>query len=149
MKKCNDKRDTCGTIVSSSCVPYTGEIPSIIDEDNLPCIPNINDVILEMSDVIKEIKDYTSLTGINTLCLDDCNCDEDNSHLIILQGILTKLCDLIDRVKALEEANVLATKFNINLSCFNSPCINNSSNEHSLLDIISLFASELCILKNQ
>ena len=144
----SDNRTTCGTTMASSCVFYTGVIPSIVNESSLPFIPNIDDIIISISNTVKDLKSYTSLIGLEKKCLDSCNCGEENSHLNILQSMLNTLCDISTRLEALEKQDILAKKINIDLGCFNSPCINNSTNEHTLLEIIALFSNEICTLKN-
>jgi hypothetical protein len=147
-KHCIDNRDTCGTITMSSCVPYTGEDLTSIDNENLPCNPNINDIVKEIDIVIKDIQTAINVTDLDLSCLDSCIC-KDLSIKELFELLKTKLCELTDRVKILEAVDISTTKFKVDLQCFNNPCFNSSDNEYSLLEIISLLLTELCTLKNQ
>lgn len=150
MKKCKDNRDTCAQVVYSSCVRYSGEVNEIIDEDQLGCPPNINDVIEQLLEVVKTIKENTDIKEVDSSCLSDCpTCDAKDTHKDLFEYIIKALCSITDRLKTVEEIDIMSTKFNVNLSCFNNPCINNSNNEHTLIEVISLFANELCLLKNK
>lgn len=147
-KKCKDNRDTCGTIVMSSCVPYTGEELLSFDNENLPCNPNINDIVKELDSVVKTIQESINITELDKACLEECACG-DKSIKEVFELIILKLCDVIERVKVLENVDLGAVKFNVNLQCFDNPCFNASDNQYSLLEIISLLLTELCTLKNQ
>lgn len=147
MGKCLDKRYNCGTTVASACVPYTGPELDNIDEETLPCNPNINDIIEDLDGVITTIKTAINVEGIDVSCLDNCVCT-DLTIKQLFELIIEKLCDIIVRVKTLEDADISATKFTVDLSCFANPCFNSSSNEYSLIEIINLLLTELCNLKN-
>lgn len=69
MINCNDARKNCGTVVPSSCIPYTGSKPSFVDEEDFPCDVNINDVIGEISTEITTILDGEDITELNRRCL--------------------------------------------------------------------------------
>lgn len=62
-----DNRESCDIGTSSSCVGYQGYISSTINlRGNLPCRPNINDIIWEMQNISDENADYSTL---NYMCL--------------------------------------------------------------------------------
>lgn len=147
-KHCIDNRDTCGTITMSSCVPYTGPELTSIDNENLPCNPNINDIVKELDSVVKDIQTAIDITDLDKQCLEECNCN-DNTIKDVFELIIKKLCEVIERVKTLEAVDISATKFRVDLQCFDNPCFNASDSEYSLLEIISLLLTELCTLKNQ
>lgn len=149
VKNCLDKRNTCGTTVASACVPYTGPELDNVDYDTLPCNPNINDIVEDLDGVITSIKTAINIEGLELKCLEDCNCG-DLTIKETFQIIINKLCEIVDRVKSLEDqmANISTTKFTVDLSCFANPCFNSATNEYSLLEIINLLLTELCNLKN-
>lgn len=150
LTKCLDNRKNCGTSVASACVPYTGELLTSFDNNNLPCNPNINDVIKEIDILIKNIKENISVEDVNLQCLENCNCSI-NKIDELFNLLITKICELNTRITSLENTidNIGNTTFNVNLECFNNPCFNSSNNEHSLLEIINLLLIEVCQLKNK
>jgi hypothetical protein len=146
-----DNRGSCGTTVMSSCVPYTGENDfKSFDLDNLPCNPNINDIIKELDSIIKILQDATSVADVKLECFDDCICS-DLTIKELFELLIKNLCSVIDRVKTLEESyqNIGLSTFNVDLSCFNSPCFNNDNSSHTLLEIVTLLINEICQLKNK
>lgn len=149
MGKCLDKRYNCGTTVASACVPYTGPELDNIDEDTLPCNPNINDIIEDLDAVITTIKTAIDINGLSVDCLDNCVCDA-LTIKSTFEILIAQLCALIARVVTLESqvANIGTLKFQADLSCFANPCFNSSTNEYTLIEIINLLLTELCNLKN-
>ena len=147
---CLDNRKNCGTSVASACVPYTGSTLTSFDESNLPCNPNINDVIKEIDILIKDIKTEISVSAVDLQCLENCNCSV-NKVDELFNLLITKICELTTRVQTLETTieNIGSTTFAVNLGCFNNPCFNSSNTEHSLIEIINLLVSEVCQLKNK
>lgn len=66
----DDNRDTCGLLVPSSCIPYTGYISNNIKSD-VVCRPNINDILKQLQDLVDSIKitsdeNATAIAQINT-----------------------------------------------------------------------------------
>jgi len=148
--KCSDNRKNCGTVVASSCVPYTGNSLTSFANDNLPCNPNINDVIKEIDILLTTVKNEISVENVTLQCLENCNCSV-NRIDELFNLLITKICELTTRVTTLENTieNIGSTTFNVNLDCFNNPCFNSSNNEHSLIEVINLLLSEVCQLKNK
>ena len=59
-----DNRETCTTLLPSSCIPYVGYISPSIQED-ITCRPNINDIIKALQELIvkSSLGDNTTLTN--------------------------------------------------------------------------------------
>lgn len=150
MTNCFDKRDNCGTTVSSSCVPYTGSDLSSFDKEQLPCNPNLNDIVKELDSIIVTLKNATSITDVSVECLDNCNC-ETLTIKSLFEIIISKLCDTIEKVKILETSysNIGMAEINVDLSCFDNPCFNSQSNNHTILEILTLLLTEVCTLKTK
>lgn len=101
MSESTDNRETCGTQLPSSCIPFTGYISNRVKED-LPCRPNINDVLTNIQNIIDGIKDSL---GDNTALTKECfdfN-PATATQQVINQEIITKLCALKTAVEALQE----------------------------------------------
>jgi hypothetical protein len=148
--KCTDNRNTCGTVVASACVPYTGSDLTSFDVDNLPCNPNINDIFKELDVLIKNLKEEVSVENVELGCLENCNCSV-NRIDELFNLIISKICLLQESVTALNEKydNIGLAKVVVDLACFNNPCFNASNNEHTILEILMLLLSEVCQLKNK
>lgn len=148
--KFTDNRKSCGSTVNSSCVPYTGQDLKSFDKENLPCNPNINDIIKEIDAIVKLLQTATDVKGVSVSCIDDCVC-KDLTIKELFELLIKTLCELTDKVKQLEttQSNIGLSTFNVDLSCFNNPCFNSTNSSHTLIEIIMLLINEICQLKNK
>lgn len=146
------KKYTCGTIIPSGCVPYTGSLPDFIDPDDIDCDANIDEIFDAYGDKIDEILAGLDLTNLTPGCLifDPATVTSKDLHTLEIE----KLCDHETRISDLEEE---FTDLNIgnltvgpvDLGCLATdaaPC-EGPANVYSLISLIRLFASELCVVK--
>ncbi len=137
-----DNRETCGTLLPSSCIPYTGYISEAVNE-NLPCRPNINDVLKNIQNLIDTIND--SLGDNTTL---DKECFTFNpataSQKDINQELIVKVCELKTAVEDLQNPIDPDTiNIAINLLCLlNEEC--DPQEEYTLTEILEKLVIAYC-----
>lgn len=143
-----DNRQMCASATPSACVVYTGPVLTQIDFDSLPCNANINDIIFKLDEVLLGIQSAINIEGVTLTCLDSCYCGP-ISIKVLFETIIAKLCEAIEDIKDLRSQldNIGTTKFHIDLGDLGTPCVN-STNEYSLLEILSILVSEIKNLKN-
>jgi hypothetical protein len=148
---CQDSRYKCGSILPSSCIPYTGPtLTFLTEETQLECDANINDVFGAMDTEIKVLKDNTDLADLNLHCLTLAG-DEEVTSFNVHQAEIVKICETEADLAA------LTTQFN-NLAIGDesvtitlpeclveeaAPCAT-GVNTYSLLALLNLFAAKLC-----
>ena len=148
---CN-RNNTCGPILSSSCVDYNGPTNSIIKEDELCCNPSIDDVFVLISTKIQSIFDKIDLSTFNKQCLDFDKTKESPKDLWqkqtnLLCSLSSDLTDLKTKVDGLNASNLYVT---MDLGCLTptaSPCAV-ATNKYSIYSILNIFKNEICSLKN-
>ncbi len=146
------RRYSCGTIVPSNCVPWTGGDLSFLTDDQQPdCDANISDVVALISTAIQNIQTAINLTNLNNQCLTNVPTDVDVKGFFQIQT--NEICALAAALTALQETvaswNVATQLITINLGCLASaaaPC-QTGTNTYQLISILSLFASEICTIK--
>lgn len=145
------KRYSCGSIIPSECVPYTGKKIKFLTDDNQPdCDANINDIFSLQSIAIDELKKATDISGLNKRCL-DIPTGTDLKRLAQIQidkicGLDASLNALITQFGASSIGNQLIT---IDLDCLKTaaaPCMT-ATNTYTLISILNLFRSEICAIK--
>jgi hypothetical protein len=141
----------CGSIIPSSCVPFTGkDLSFLTEEEQVACDANINDVIEKISDAIKDIEESIDLSEHTSSCMEF---DEPILVKDVLQEHDSKICELDAAIATLQGqldglniANELVT---IDLGCLASaasPC-QVSTNTYTLIAILNLFRTEICAIK--
>lgn len=148
---CNDSRYKCGEIYPSSCVLYTGDLPTFIVADSIPCDANIDDVIEQMNIKLSLLLDGNNLTAIDKKCL------VFDPATVTIKGLhqvqITKICDLNSRLGTLEllvgNLNIGNELINIDLGCLApqaAPCAQ-GTNLYSLVSILTVLKNEICTIK--
>lgn len=151
MDNCNDPRNKCGSVIPSSCVPFTGAKPSFVSEEDFPCNVNMDDMIKNLSTQIEEI-----LAGID-LTLSDKRCLDYNPETVTVSELQQihndELCAFKARIETLEESvnslNIASKLISLNLGCMTpstNPCSPNT-NLYTLYYILNTFKTELCAIK--
>lgn len=152
MQPCDTSKYNCGTIITSSCVPYTGPDLTILeDPTSLVCNANINDVFTIFDTTIKEILVGSDLTGLNPRCL---TFVPDTVTVAGLFQVQTdKICSLDAQVTTLtnliNNLNIGSEPITINLLCLTpaaAPC-ESPANTYTLLAILNTLVNEICALK--
>jgi hypothetical protein len=144
---------TCGNIIPSSCVPFTGKDLKFLSVEEQPaCDANIDDVFDKISIAIDNLKQATDMATQTLTCG---TLPVTKSVKTVLQAHADKICALNAVVTALQTqlasldiANELIT---INLGCLSAsaaPC-QQGTNTYSLISILALFASEICAIKTE
>ena len=141
-----DNRETCATLVPSSCIPYTGYISETIAED-IQCRPNINDILKKLQEVIDGIQeklgDNTTLTA---------GCFSFNpataTQKTINQEIITKLCAAQVAIEALEPIDPNTIDITIDLLCLiEESC--EPQTTYTLTEILTKLVTKICNLESR
>lgn len=149
---CN-RSNTCGPLISSSCVDYNGPLDdTVIKEDDLCCNPSIDDVFVLISKKIENILDKIDLSDFNKNCLIFDKNTQDPKELWqeqtdVLCTVKSDLASLKTKVDGLNASNLNVT---IDLGCLTSEaslCVT-SPNTYTIYAILNLFKNEICSLKN-
>jgi hypothetical protein len=146
-------KSTCGNIVPSGCVPFTGKDLKFLPTEQQPaCDADINDVFDKISIAIDNLQQATDMATQTLACG---TLPTTKTVKTVLQAHADKICALSATVTALQSqlngldiANELIT---INLGCLAAsaaPC-QQGSNTYSLISILSLFANEICAIKTE
>lgn len=153
MSNCLDPKHTCGETLSSACVDLQIKHQfESFDESTLNCDPNINDLFKKFDKVLKNVQSEISLLDINKK---DLIFDE---KVIKINGLIELLISIISDLKLktnslqdqINDINVLNEQINIDLSCLGvASCDGNTSNNHSILFIITTLVSAYCNLKSK
>jgi hypothetical protein len=146
------KRYSCGTIVPSQCVPYTGKDLSFLTTDQQPdCDANIDDVFDLISTAILNIQTAINLTNLNNQCLTGVPTDVDVKGMFQIE--IDKICGIDAALTALTTIvnawNISTQLVNIDLQCLSAaaaPC-QVGTNTYTLISILNLFRSEICTIK--
>jgi len=149
MAGCLDTKYNCGQIVSSSCVPYTGNTLNFpVTADQLSCDANINDVISVVDKYVKKLVDGDNLTSLDKNCLDfnpaiitpaQLHQIEIN-EICLLKGQYTSLSDQFNNLNIGTEVVTIALP-----TCLQSgaaPCAT-GPNQYQFIVLLNLFASKL------
>ena len=141
-----DNRESCGTVIPSSCVPHTGYVSPLIEE-KIPCRPNINDINKEIQKLIEEIKE--SLGDNKTL---DTKCTNLDAQVVkqseINQKFIDFICDLLNWRDNLDlTVHPEDIDVPIDLSCLGDNCEPQAT--YTLLDILNRFLVTLCNHENR
>lgn len=152
MQPCDTSKYNCGTIIASSCVPYTGtDLTVLADPTDLACNASINDVITVLDTTLKGVLTGLDLTTLNPLCLGFNPATITPAGLFAIQNVaiceleanVTTLTDLINNLNI---GNELIT---INLLCLTpaaAPC-QVSPNTYQLIAVLNTMINEICALK--
>lgn len=146
------KRYSCGNIVPSQCVPYTGPDLAFLSTDDQPaCDANVDDVFALISTAILNIQTAINLTNLNNQCLTGVPTDVDVKGFFQIQT--NKICAMDAALTALttivNNTNIANDLLTIDLQCLSTaaaPC-QVGTNTYSLISLMNLFRSEICTIK--
>lgn len=146
------KRYSCGNIIPSQCVPYTGKDLVFLTTDEQPdCDANIDDVFSLISTAILNIQTAINLTTLNNQCLIGVPTDVDVKGMFQIQT--DKICGMDAALTALTTIvnnwNISTQLINIDLQCLSTaaaPC-QVGSNTYTLISLLNLYRSEICAIK--
>lgn len=140
-----DNRETCGPLVPSSCLPYTGYVSDTI-ADLLPCRPNVNDVLKNLQILIDSIQDKL---GDNSTLTPDCfTFTSTASQKTINQEIITNLCSLKTQVEALLAGSIDPDDIDItiDLLCLEDPACAPAPAAYPLTEVLTKLVTNYCSL---
>jgi hypothetical protein len=144
---------TCGTILPSGCVIFSGDLPSFIPEDDASCKFNLDDVLKAHADKISLILSNLDLKSLDKKCLVFDPLTVTPKALFQIQ--IDKICSMSTSLTALEAAftnlNIGEETVTIDLGCLTpaaSPC-SHGSNTYTLYSLLMLFKNEICNIKAQ
>lgn len=114
-----DNRETCTTLIPSSCVPYTGFVSDNIKEE-LPCRPNVNDVLKSVQELVDKIKKGL---GDNTKLNRDClSFNPETVTQEQLNGLfINELCALRENYECSSQIDVGSLALAVNILCLEDP----------------------------
>lgn len=142
---------SCGNLIPSSCVPYTGGNLSFLTSDHQPaCDANIDDVFTSIGHAIDTLQKAVDVSLHTFPCG---TLSSPKTAAKVLQDHSDKICALSASLAALQQivageniANELVT---IDLKCLASaasPC-QVSTNTYSLISILNLLVTQICAIK--
>lgn len=150
-----DRRSTCGQVLPSACVPYTGDKLAFLDEENeLACDANINDVFYKIDEALEKLvagNDFTNLVA-GCLTFTPATVTPAQLHAVQIAAICdhkARLTTLEDRLNNLQIQNEIVT---INLPACLKPAAAACAvgvNSYQLSALLILFANKLCDLETR
>lgn len=145
---CKDSRHTCGTVMSSACVSYTGQFPKFVNQEDLACTSNINDIFKLFGDRMDVLIADTNMKTLNPRCLGFDVSDITPVKLADIQNIA--ICDLkttvADLKNTVDNLNIGAELITIDLKCLapNGAACEVAPNTYSLTSILNIIIDQLC-----
>lgn len=145
---CKDNRSTCGQTMSSACVWYTGQFPKFINQDNITCKVNLNDLIKLHGDRIDKLIEDTDVKSLDPRCLGYDTSDITPKKLDDIQN--AAICDLKEKVTHLlsevDDLDIGSKLITIDLKCLapNGAACEVAPNTYSLISILNILIDKLC-----
>jgi hypothetical protein len=142
---------SCGNIIASSCVPFTGkDLKFLSTENQIGCDANVDEVIDKIAIAIDAIQDAIDVSTQTFPCG---TLPTTKTAANVLQAHADKICALSASVTALQtqlaSLNIANETITMDLGCLATaaaPC-QQSTNTYSLISILTLFKNEICALK--
>lgn len=139
-----DNRETCVTILPSSCIPYVGYISTTIKPSILECRPNINDILKALQDYIDKIQ--LSLGDNKTL---DKKClafiPLTVTQVSLNQLFINEICGIKTQIGGLGTINAGTLTLAINLLCLKDPACTPQTT-YTLQEILTKLITAYCSL---
>jgi len=148
MGKCKKKNVFCGTELASDCVDYTGDELKSLEKNIDQCDMSMTDVAQNIDKELKAVKDSLDTKKLSKLCIS--SIDKEDSVIIIINKLISEICDQSKRIKDLEEngvsSDILDTIVDIDSNCLTgSHCANDGTLRSLLIKIVT----ELCLQKTK
>lgn len=148
------KKYTCGSIIPSSCVPYTGkDLKFLALNDQPACDANINEVFDKIGNEIFDINTAIDVTNFNVFCLT--GLPSTKTIVNITQANTEKICGIEAQLQALSsqfaDLSIGSEQITLNLGCLAAaaaPC-QVSTNTYSLVSVLTLLVNEICAIKTE
>lgn len=145
---------TCGTVLASSCVHYTGkDFTFNKPADALECNASVSDAFELVDKYLKPLVDGNDFTGLDKDCLDFDPLTIDAKGLHQLE--ITEICLLKSQLTALQtqfnDLNIGTEVIAINLQCLTpdaAPCAV-SPGQYQLIAVLNVIVSKICELETR
>jgi len=146
------RKYTCGDIIPSGCVLYTGDFPNFINESSLECDLNLDEILKEYGNKIDTLFSGNDLTTLTKECFDFNPATITPKALHQLE--ISKICALGDQINDLQNLltnlNVGEQLVTIDLGCLTpqaNPCAQ-GTNTYTILSILQVMKNEICTIKS-
>lgn len=147
-KKCKNSSDSCGIILSSNCVDYSGQELKSIGKEVDQCNLTVSDVAELIDKELKKLKDGLDTKKIAKLCIN--SIDKEDTIVLVINKLITEICSLTkeleDTKQSLKEIDVLSSIVDIDSNCLSGT---HCSTDPTLRSLLIKIISELCLLKSQ
>lgn len=143
MSGCRDRKFTCGTIVSDSCVRYGGMIPDYSELDT-SCDISVREIVEELATKQEEIVDSIDLSSLGKNCLGCIDYNQEGEKLKVreaLLGIENKLCELSKDKGGSNTGGVPVDLSTLDLKCLVDDC---NKEVRSLNELLQLLIDKTC-----
>jgi hypothetical protein len=142
---------SCGTIIPSGCVPFTGKKLNFLPDNQQPaCDANINDVIEKVDAALDSIQ---KAIDVSLHSFDCGTLQSPKTAAKVLQAHADKICALAASVTALQSIianeNIANEHVTINLGTLAaaaSPC-QVGTNTYTLISVLNLLVSQIISIK--
>lgn len=145
---CRDNRNTCGPTMSSACIWYTGQFPVFVNQTDLNCTVNLNDVFKLYGDEIDLLVANTDVKNLDPRCLGYDTSDITNVKLQDIQNreICTLKSTVAELLTTVTNLNIGSEPITIDLKCLtpNGVACLVAPNTYSLISILNIIIAKLC-----
>lgn len=142
----------CGEVQPSGCVTFTGSFPGFIDEDSLPCNPNIDTLFELYGTEIDRLAAQLDLRALDKKCLDF------DPETVSVHGLFQKhtdkICELNTALAALQTLvnsnNITQKQVSLDLKCMKPPVniCGLPTDTYTLGAVLNILVNEICKLKS-
>lgn len=145
---CKDSVRNCTSILPSTCIPFTGDLPKFFIKKEDCSIVYINDIIEQSGAKIDKLLADTDVSTIDSQCF---VYDKNSATTKSLHALeLKEICDLktsVNDIKTIvKNTNISDKEVTIDLRCFksaNAACqIDNDT--YTLLSVLNIIIEKLC-----
>jgi hypothetical protein len=141
-----DNRETCGSIIPSGCIGYTGYISTTI-ADSLPCRPNINDIVKKLQELVDQINvtigDNSTLE--NCLGIDSENFVQSDFN----EAVAAEICALKALLTGVDaDIDPNSIKLAVDLLCLLDPTCTPQVT-YTLVEVINKLVTKVCNLETR
>lgn len=145
---CQDNRTTCGPTMASACVWYTGQFPNFVNQANITCKVNVNDIFKLFGDQIDQIISDTNIKALNPRCL---GYDTSDITLSKLQDIQNQnICEMKSQIADLQalalNPQIANQQITIDLKCLKPAAAScaTAPDTYPLFAILNIIINKLC-----
>lgn len=143
-------KKNCSTVLSSSCLNWSGYKLKSFDISSNNCQLNIDDIILNIDDLLYKINQSVNVDDLNKNCL----LVEDTTKLSsYVKALIKDYCILKQEFNTLksefDNLDIFSKELNIDINCVTNSNNCGTGNVHKLSSLIKTLFDELCVIKNK